>query len=362
MERRARLLSDTDDADDADDDSHDAGEKWPLARRDEHGGGGPPLDGAHDLTIGVNGEPEPGCMRCPRVVVRRAPAVLNVTRGATDPWSTQNPGLQSTRVSRSPRVAMNRAENHPRALRSMVSLNLGRASAKVTQMRIDITPGRGRISVGPPGGPTETIPASVTVTITDTVPYDVEARLEWSPTVGKLAVRKVCCTALPGGDDVSPTGIARIALRDTIQAALEAEYLGGTGWPGLVDKYRDARPARRRRVDLPARRRLPELQAHRHRRTRPRPLPGQRTQASARRPQGWTAPRDRTRQARWSLTGPPGRPVGILRQPQPVLRVTGVDGRWLPGWLPGAVRQRCVPPSAPGVTGGRSVAAKSGSE
>ena len=79
-------------------------------------------------------------------------------------------------------------------------------------MRIDITPGRGRISVGPPGGPTETIPASVTVTITDTVPYDVEARLEWSPTVGKLAVRKVCCTSLPGGDDVSPTGIARIAL------------------------------------------------------------------------------------------------------------------------------------------------------
>ena len=39
-------------------------------------------------------------------------------------------------------------------------------------MRIDITPGRGRISVGPPGGPTETIPASVTVTITDTSPYD----------------------------------------------------------------------------------------------------------------------------------------------------------------------------------------------
>ena len=106
-------------------------------------------------------------------------------------------------------------------------------------MRIDVTPGRGRIRIGPPTGPTETIPASVTVTITDTLPYDVEARLEWSPTVGKLAVRKVCCTALPGGDDVSPTGVARIALRDTIQAALEAEYLGGTGWPGLVDKHRD---------------------------------------------------------------------------------------------------------------------------
>jgi len=109
-------------------------------------------------------------------------------------------------------------------------------------MRIDVTSGRGRISVGPPGGPTETIPASVKVTITDALPYDVEARLEWSPTVGKLAVRKICCTALPGGDDVSPTGIARIALRDTIQIALETEYLGGTGWPGLLDKHRDHDP------------------------------------------------------------------------------------------------------------------------
>ena len=82
----------------------------------------------------------------------------------------------------------------------------------------------------------------MTVTITDTVPYDVEARLEWSPTVGKLAVRRVCCTALPGGDDVSPAGIARIALRDTVQTALETEYLGGTGWPGLLAKHRDHDP------------------------------------------------------------------------------------------------------------------------
>ena len=106
-------------------------------------------------------------------------------------------------------------------------------------MRITLTSGRGRIAIGPPGGPTETIPAAVTVTITDTVPYDVEARLEWSPTVGKLAVGQVCCTALPGGEDVSPAGIARIALRNTFNTALETEYLGGTGWPGLLAKHRD---------------------------------------------------------------------------------------------------------------------------
>ena len=66
-------------------------------------------------------------------------------------------------------------------------------------MRITITPGRGRITVGPPGGPTETIPAA-------------------------------------------PAGIARIAPRDTVQTALETEYLGGTGWPGLLAKHADHDP------------------------------------------------------------------------------------------------------------------------
>jgi hypothetical protein len=109
-------------------------------------------------------------------------------------------------------------------------------------LRIDITPGRGRISVGPPGGPTETIPASVGVVITDTLPYDVEVRLEWDTTVGRLAVRKICCTAVAGGDDVSPAGIARMALRETVQAALKTEYLGGTSWRGVLDKHRDRDP------------------------------------------------------------------------------------------------------------------------
>ncbi len=109
-------------------------------------------------------------------------------------------------------------------------------------MRIEITRGRGRIKVGPPGGPYETIPATVVVTITDSVPFDVEARLEWSPTVGKLAVRKFCCHSLPGGDDVSLPGIAHMALRDTIQEALQTEFLGGTSWAGLLDKHRGHDP------------------------------------------------------------------------------------------------------------------------
>ena len=47
---------------------------------------------------------------------------------------------------------------------------------------------------------------------------------------------------MPGGEDVSPTGISRIALRDTVQAALETEYLGSTSWRGLLDKYEERDP------------------------------------------------------------------------------------------------------------------------
>jgi hypothetical protein len=33
-----------------------------------------------------------------------------------------------------------------------------------------------------------------------------------------------------------------MALRDTIQAALETEYLGGTSWRGVLDKHSDHDP------------------------------------------------------------------------------------------------------------------------
>ena len=40
----------------------------------------------------------------------------------------------------------------------------------------------------------------------------------------------------------SPAGIARIALRDTVRTASETEYLGGTGWPGVLAKHGDRDP------------------------------------------------------------------------------------------------------------------------
>ena len=70
----------------------------------------------------------------------------------------------------------------------------------------------------------------MTVTITDALPYDVEASLEWSPTVGKLAVRKVTCTASPGGEECHPPASpaspcatpSRSLFRPIVSAALVA--------------------------------------------------------------------------------------------------------------------------------------------
>ena len=113
---------------------------------------------------------------------------------------------------------------------------------------------------------------------------------------------RLCCTALPAGDDVSPTGIARIAL---------PRHHPNSPRDGVPRRHRLARtppqaprprPARRRRPDLPARRRLPEPETRRHRCTRPRPVPRQRTQTNPRRTQSRTAPRDRTRQTRRGVT------------------------------------------------------------
>ena len=131
------------------------------------------------------------------------------------------------------------------------------------------------------------------MTITDTLPYDVEARLEWSPTVGRLAVRKVCCTAVPGAEDVSPAGIARIALRDTIQIALETEYLGVLGWSGLVERHRDRQLAVDALVYLLAL----ALQSPKPTSTvatARRSVSRERTQAGARRSESRTAATDRT--------------------------------------------------------------------
>ena len=106
-------------------------------------------------------------------------------------------------------------------------------------MQIDVRPGRGRIEIGPPGGPTETIPAACMMDITDIQPYDIRLKVEWMEEHGKLAVTQATFIALPGGEPVRLPLISRLALADLFHRALEAELLTTEGWQGIVEKYAD---------------------------------------------------------------------------------------------------------------------------
>ena len=106
-------------------------------------------------------------------------------------------------------------------------------------MQIDVRSGRSRVDVGPPGGPTERIPASCTITVTGTEPYDVEFKLEWVPSEGKLSVREATYSAHPGGEPVRLANINRLAIASLLHDALETAFLGGSGWPGVIERHPD---------------------------------------------------------------------------------------------------------------------------
>ena len=109
-------------------------------------------------------------------------------------------------------------------------------------MRIDITPGRGRISVGPPGGPTETIPASVTVTITDTSPTTSRPGSNGPPPSASSPSARSAAPPCPEATTSRPPASPASRYATPSRQPWKAEYLGGTGWPGLLDKHSDHDP------------------------------------------------------------------------------------------------------------------------
>lgn len=109
----------------------------------------------------------------------------------------------------------------------------------LTPMQIDVKPGRSKVSVGPPGGPTMTIPASCTIEVTEIEPYEVELKMEWIPEEGRLGTRQATYSALPRGESVRLANITKIALGDLLHRALEAAFLGSGGWPDVIVRHAD---------------------------------------------------------------------------------------------------------------------------
>ena len=151
----------------------------------------------------------------------------------------------------------------------------------VQLMHIDVVPDRGRITIGRSAVPPK--PSRVGDRDHQHLPLGRKPGSNCPPALANSPCAR--SAALPCREETTFTGraIARMALGDTIQIALETEFLGGT----LVRAPRQTQgqsPARCRRVDLPPRRRLTESQAHCHRCPAPRPVTRQRSQAGYLRP------------------------------------------------------------------------------
>lgn len=109
-------------------------------------------------------------------------------------------------------------------------------------MRVDSLPGKKKVTIGPPGGPTVTIPSSYKISITEMPPYDADVVVEWAPAEGKLAARQMTFTAQPGSESVTVGRISRISVREAVRTDLEIAALGSGGWAGIVAKHGDQDP------------------------------------------------------------------------------------------------------------------------
>lgn len=106
-------------------------------------------------------------------------------------------------------------------------------------MKIDVHASVATVDVGPPGGPYEAIPASATVEMSESDPYDLRVRVDWVPDEGRLSVREITYTAHPGGEPVRVANINRMAVSELLHHALETSVLGSAGWAGIVDRHAD---------------------------------------------------------------------------------------------------------------------------
>ena len=102
----------------------------------------------------------------------------------------------------------------------------------------------GKVAVGPPGGPTVTIPTRFVISVTDEPPYDLRLDVTWDPTLGRHTLHELTLTEQRGGDYVRMSRINQLALADVVERTLTADVLGEEGWPGVVTSHPGDDPIR----------------------------------------------------------------------------------------------------------------------
>ena len=100
----------------------------------------------------------------------------------------------------------------------------------------------GKVTVGPPGGPTHTIPDRFVVSVTDVPPYDLRLDITWDPALGRHTLHQLTLTEQTDGDYVRMSRINQLALADLIERTLTDDVIGPDGWPTVVAQHPDADP------------------------------------------------------------------------------------------------------------------------
>ncbi|MCB0969180.1 MAG: hypothetical protein KDB37_20300 [Ilumatobacter sp.] len=104
-------------------------------------------------------------------------------------------------------------------------------------MSVQVKASRARVDVGPPDGPTLSIPTRFTIEVTDTPPYDLTFVTEWDDDEGRHVVRSA---SFVGNDDaVRMSSIIRVPIAETVSAAIESYVLDERGWSGIVADHPD---------------------------------------------------------------------------------------------------------------------------
>ena len=106
-------------------------------------------------------------------------------------------------------------------------------------MRFEVANGPSREIVGPPGGPTVTVPGSAVITVTANPPHDLRLTLAWNERERRLTLREATFVATADDEPVRMASIIRVAIGELIAQAMEAEVLGERGWAGVVADHPD---------------------------------------------------------------------------------------------------------------------------
>jgi hypothetical protein len=109
-------------------------------------------------------------------------------------------------------------------------------------MTTEVVRRSGKVTVGPPDGPTMRIPAAFTIQVTGETPYDLRLLVRWDPDLGRHTLHQLTLTEQAGGEYVRMSQIKELALADLIERTLVDDVVGPGGWSTIIEDHPDIDP------------------------------------------------------------------------------------------------------------------------